>query len=153
MTHDVFISYAYNDYLDEQMQEREGNVLTRIMQALDEAGITYWLDRRELIGGVEYAREIAEHIRDSKVFVFVSSEASNASPWAAREIATATIYGKPIIPFRADNTPYSSSLILYIAALQYTSYLSNHNALQQLVSTVRTYVTKTKESIIENQNI
>lgn len=133
---DVFISYSQKDYKDAQGREIPGNVISKIQQALTDAGISYWIDREGLQGGDTFPQRIAQHINEAKVFVFVSSANSNQSPWTMNEIATASAYGKTIIPFRLDDTQYAASIMIFLAALQYVQYVGNGNAMTELVRAV-----------------
>lgn len=135
---DVFISYSQKDYKDAQGREIPGNMITQIQQALTNAGISYWIDREGLQGGDTFPQRIAQQIHEAKVFLFVSSANSNQSPWTMNEIATASAYEKPIIPFRLDDTQYAPSIMFYLAALQYVRHTDNPNSLMQLVDAIRT---------------
>lgn len=104
MTYDVFISYAYLDYKDARGREVDGNIISRLTRAFDEAAITYWIDRQGLSGGDRFSVVIAEQIKNAKVFLFVSTKLSNQSEWTHNEVALARQLGKKIIPFRADDT-------------------------------------------------
>ena len=106
---DVFISYSSKDYYDTLGKPLPNNIIDNITYALDEAGITYWIDRQGLSGGVIYPQEIANQIYNCKVFLFISTANSNQSAWTMNEIATANNYGKTIIPLRADNTEFAPS--------------------------------------------
>ena len=77
-------------------------------------------------------------IKNAKVFLFISSANSNASSWTMNEIATANSYGKTIIPVLADHTPYSPSIMIYIAGVHYIDYASNPSrALNDLVLAIK----------------
>ena len=136
--YDVFISYATKDYFDDRGNVIPGNVISKVQDSLSAAGITYWIDKKRLMGGVQFPTEIAKQIKNAKVFLYISSANSNASTWTMNEIATANTYGKTIIPFLADHTPYSSSIMIYIAGIHYIDYASNPSrALKDLVSAIK----------------
>ena len=136
--YDVFISYATKDYFDAQGNVIPNNVVSMVQSALTNAGITYWIDKKRLMGGVQFPAEIAKQIKHAKVFLYISSANSNASNWTMNEIATANTYGKTIIPFLADHTPYSSSIMIYIAGIHYIDYASNPSrALNDLVLAIK----------------
>lgn len=132
--YDVFISYATRDYMYDDGRIIPGNVITQIQKTLRDNGISYWIDKEGLLCGDEFPVTIAEQIRNAKVFLFVSSQNANQSDWTLNEIATARNYGKRIIPFRYDNTPYDTSIMIYVAGLQYVSFQDNpEKAMSDLV--------------------
>ena len=79
MKYDVFISYSRKDT----------EVANKICQAFDEAGISYFIDRRGIVGGMEFPDVLAEAIRESKVFLFLASNNSYASKFTQSEIVYA----------------------------------------------------------------
>lgn len=146
MAYDVFISYSRRDYTDESNQVIPGNIITQIKQLLDANGITYWFDEDGIFSGDAFAPEIARNIKSSKIFLFVSSEHSNASEWTSNEIATAHTYKKKIIPFKYDDSIYNDSVIMYISRLDYIDYPANPiKALDRLLSSIKDYLNKLAE--------
>ena len=136
--YDVFISYATRDYMYDDGRIIPGNVITQIQKTLRDNGISYWIDKEGLLCGDEFPVTIAEQIRNAKVFLFVSSQNANQSDWTLNEIATARNYGKRIIPFRYDNTPYDTSIMIYVAGLQYVSFQDNPDkAMSDMVTAIR----------------
>lgn len=146
MAYDVFISYSRRDYTDESNQVIPGNIITQIKQLLDANGITYWFDEDGIFSGDAFAPEIARNIKSSKIFLFISSEHSNASEWTSNEIATAHTYKKKIIPFKYDDSIYNDSVIMYISRLDYIDYPANPiKALDRLLSSIKDYLNKLAE--------
>ena len=115
----VFISYARKDYVDDHNRIIPNNIVSRVQDALRDAGISYWIDEEGLQAGDTFPVKIAQQIEHCQVFLFISTENSNQSPWVVNEIATARHYHKPIIPLRYDITSYHPGLMIYIASLQY----------------------------------
>ena len=141
MEYDVFISYSHKDYIDENKQIIPGNIISKIKEVLEASNISYWFDENGLYSGDEFAPIIARNIKASKVFLFISSENSNASEWTSNEIATAHAYKKKIIPFRYDDSVYNDSVIIYVAKLNHIDYFSNPNkALTLLSSSIANYI-------------
>lgn len=141
--YDVFISYATRDYMYDDGRIIPGNVISQIQKTLRDNGISYWIDKDGLLCGDEFPVTIAEQIRNAKVFLFVSSQNANQSDWTLNEIATARNYGKRIIPFRYDNTPYDTSIMIYVAGLQYVSFHDNpEKAMSDMVSAIRRAIGK-----------
>ena len=152
MKFDVFISYSRRDYIDENGQIIPGNIVSQIKELLDTNGITYWFDEDGIFSGDAFASEIARNIKSSKIFLFISSEHSNASVWTSREIATANTHGKKIIPFKYDNSLYNDSVIMYISCLDYIDYPAYPNkALKRLLSSIKESLNRLDEE--EQQKI
>ncbi len=146
MEYDVFISYSRKDYVDENKQVIPGNVISRIKELFDANGISYWFDEDGVFSGDAFAPVIARNIKASKIFLFISSENSNASEWTSNEIATAHAYKKKIIPFRYDDSVYNDSVIIYIARLDYIEYQANKvKALPRLLASVQSYLNEERE--------
>ena len=135
----VFISYAKKDYIAPDGSAIPGNPVDRVIDALNQAGLTYWLDREQLVGGETYAERIARNIKECDVFLFLSSAAANASEWTRREIGTAVTQGKRIIPVRLDGSPYDDAVNLYLSSVQYVDWreLGEKEALRRIVEQVK----------------
>ena len=116
---DVFISYSRRDYVDEHKNVIPDNVVSRIKNALTTAGISYWFDEEGINHGDKFAKLIVRNIKMSRVFVFVSTENSNNSEWTGREIASAHMMKKHIIPVRIDDSTYNEDVMFYISILDY----------------------------------
>ena len=137
----VFISYSRFDYLDSNKQVIPGNAISKVMDAFNKAGITYWIDERGIYSGDEFVPLISKAIKACDVFLFISSAASNASDWTSNEIAAAYMYKKKIIPFRIDESTYNDSIIMFIAKLDYIDYNVNSDmAISRLVGSVLEYL-------------
>lgn len=149
MKYDVFISYSRKDYVDDNKTIIPGNIVSQIKEMFDNNKISYWFDEDGVYSGDTFAPAIARNIRDAKIFLFISSENSNASEWTSNEIATAYSYKKKIIPFRYDNSPYNDSVIMYIARLDYIEHKANTGkSLSRLLSSVQAYL---KEEVEKEQ--
>lgn len=95
MKHDVFISYSRRDL----------EFILRLEKSLDEAGITYWSDRKDIEFGMAFAERITEVIREAaeheKIFLCVISH--NYSEWSSQEIKHAINCGcQYILPIYLD---------------------------------------------------
>jgi len=135
----VFISYAKKDYIAADGSAVQGNFVDKIIEAFRREGISYWLDREQLAGGDTYAARITRNIKECDVFLFLSTEAANASEWTMREISTAVQFGKRIIPVRLDNSQYDDAVSLYLSAVQYIDWmeLGQKTALERIVAQVK----------------
>jgi hypothetical protein len=146
MKYDVFISYSRKDYVDEQKNVIDGNIVSKIKDLLTANGYTYWLDEEGISAGDQFSGIITEAILNSEIFLFLSSKNSNASKWTIHEIAVAKMLGKKTIPFRVDNTLYDTSVMMYLATLDYIDYDKNQNkAFNALLVALNRHMTKLKE--------
>jgi hypothetical protein len=124
MNHDVFISYSRTD----------APVADDICKALDEAGISYWIDRGSISSGDAFHAMIVKAIRESKITIFVSSVNSNMSEYTIKEIVIAFKNKKHIIPFCLDENPYADKIEFYLCDLdQLQYYLYKEFAIRKLV--------------------
>lgn len=96
MEYDVFISYS----------RRDTAVADRICAAFDRAGITYFIDRQGIGGGMEFPRVLAEAILGCRKFLFLASAHSYVSKFTNSEITFA--FNKKerdsILPYRIDDS-------------------------------------------------
>ena len=144
---DVFISYSRRDYVDENKVVVPNNVISIIKDAFAKANISYWFDEDGIYSGDAWAEKLAARIDECSVFLFVSSENSNKSDWTSKEIATAHMFGKKIIPFRVDESVYNKSVIIYISNLDFIDYYTNQSlAIERLVDSVSKYIKEEKEN-------
>lgn len=138
--YDVFISYSRKDYVDDRGNVIPGNDVSKIMSALSEAGISYWFDKEGVIHGEDFGEKILKYIKQSKIFVYLSTSAANESEWTRKEIASAVMYKKKIIPVRIDESPYHDSVMFRIADLDYINYASNpKKSREELVESILRY--------------
>ena len=135
----VFISYAKKDYIAADGSVVPGSCVDAILTAFQREGISYWLDREQLAGGDTYAARISRNIKECDVFLFLSTEAANASEWTLREISAAVQMGKRILPVRLDASPYGDAVSLYLSSVQYVDWveLGQKAALERIVALVK----------------
>lgn len=79
MTYDVFISYSRKDTA----------IADRVCAAFDAAGISYFIDRQGIAGGMEFPQILADAIENSRLFLFLASENSYNSKYTKNEVAFA----------------------------------------------------------------
>lgn len=139
INYDVFISYSRKDYVDSKKQVLPNNVLSTIKELLKSHGISYWFDEDGIYSGQEFTSVITKAIRTSAVFLFISSENSNASLWTSNEIAIAKYLNKPIIPFCIDESPYNDSIMMLIASLDYIDGRDHKVAYTKLIRAIHHY--------------
>src|ERR1044071_7636611 len=76
MSNEVFISHSSKD--DEFVKE--------LRVALEDQGLTVWVDSRELVGGNKLAPEIEQAIGVARHVIVVLSPHTINSPWVRNEI-------------------------------------------------------------------
>ena len=69
--------------------------------------------------GDEFKRNIVTAIKESEVFLFFSSAASNASLWTVKEVNVAVMLQKSIIPIKLDSAMYDDSILFDLAGLDF----------------------------------
>ena len=79
MKYDVFISYSRKDLV----------VADKICDVLDKAGVSCFIDRQGIGGGMEFPKVIATAIKESELFLFLASENSYSSKFTTSEITFA----------------------------------------------------------------
>ena len=139
--YDVFISYSRKDYKDKNGNVISGNVVSKIKDALDEAGISFWFDENGIHHGDDFGEKIVVNIEDSEIFIFLSTLNSNSSKWTRKEISVAHELDKTIIPVRIDNSKYDRAVMFKISDLDYLDYEKNpEEGVKNLVKTVKHYL-------------
>lgn len=99
---DVFISYSRKDT----------PIADRVCQAFDKAGITYFIDRQGIGGGMEFPKVLAEAILDCKIFLYLGSANSYKSRFTSSEV-TYAFNKKPkeqILPYIIDGSSLPAEL-------------------------------------------
>ena len=102
MNYDVFISYSRKDTA----------IADKICAALDQQGISYFIDRKGIGGGMEFPAVIADAILNSKIMLFLGSENSYQSKFTNSEV-TFAFNEKPmgtIIPYIIDGSKLPPAL-------------------------------------------
>ena len=99
---DIFISYSRKDTA----------IADRICGAFDKAGITYFIDRQGIGGGMEFPKVLAEAILSCKIFLYLGSENSYKSRFTNSEV-TYAFNKKPkeqILPYIIDGSSLPTEL-------------------------------------------
>lgn len=111
----VFISYASAD------RER----VLHVVNVLQGAGITCWLDQHNIAGGTNWGGSIAAAIQGCAALVLMSSSASLSSRNVRQEIALAWQHDKPYLPLRLDMTSVPTDLAYWLATAQWIEVLDH----------------------------
>ncbi len=102
----VFISYASAD------RER----VLPLVDRLEQAGITTWIDREGIHGGANYAQVITEAIKGSTVLLVMCSAASLASRNVRQELALGWRFEKPYLPLLLEQVTVSDEVAYWLEA-------------------------------------
>lgn len=149
--YDVFISYSRKDYTNNNGHVIEGNIISKIKDSLSKQNLSYWFDEEGIFSGEEFASIITQAIRNSKIFLFISSINSNKSKWTSNEIAVAVELRKIIIPFRLDNSPFNDSVMMRIASLDRIDCNDEQIAIKKLLRTIHHHLPNS--SVEKKKNI
>ena len=147
---DVFISYSRKDYVDDAGNVIPNNMLLKIIDNLKANGISYWFDKEGIYSGDEFASILTQAIRNSSVFLFVSSINSNSSKWTSNEISTALEFKKPVIPFRIDDSPYNDSVMMKIISFDYIECKDEEKAISKLLRAIKHHLPISIEILCDN---
>jgi len=109
--YDVFISYSRKDT----------SIADKIAKAFEDAGITFFIDRQGIGGGMEFPAVLAKAIRESKVFLFLASENSYESKFTQSEIVYAfnKKNKRDIIPYIIDGSSLPEELEFTFSAINW----------------------------------
>lgn len=110
MTHDVFISFSFQD---QEQAEEIVNILS------SKYGISSWICTRDIDGGRRYKSLIPEAIDAAQVVVFIQSENSLSSKETPKEIGMAFDGDKTIIPFKIDKAQPQGDLRYDLYGVEY----------------------------------
>ena len=137
MTHQVFISYSFDDK----------EAADRICGALETESIACWMAPRDILPGVEWAEGIIEAIDAARILLLVLTESSNNSPQVVREVERAVGGRTPILTVRLENAPLTKSMSYFLGTHHWFDAvappLDDH--LPRLVDAVRHGLERTSE--------
>lgn len=144
--HDVFISYARKDFVDDQNNIIPGNEVSKILKRLQQEHINYWYDQDGIYSGNEFTQIIPKKIKSSRLFLYISSENSNSSKWASNEIGVAFNNNKFIIPIRIDKSKYNDQVEFFISGISFIEYYKgSEKGLNDMVFSIKKYLEKLED--------
>jgi formylglycine-generating enzyme required for sulfatase activity len=143
--HRVFISYS-DEKGDKTGSDRQ--IADMICSALESEHIRCWIDHRDIMPGEKWVNAMFNAVEQSKVMVLVFSTNANRSKWVEYEITYALDEKIRIIPFRVDNVSPQGALRVLKVRCQWIDAQQppQKEALNRLVTAVRTYLEKDKEN-------
>ena len=111
MKYDVFISYSRKDI----------KIADKICKALDNAGISYFIDRESIGGGKDFPKMLADKIINSTIFLLIASKNAYNAKYTPKEIYFA-IDEKPsetILPYIVDKSQFPPEYKLAFANIDW----------------------------------
>lgn len=109
--YDVFISYSRKDTA----------IANEICVALNKVGISYFIDKQGISGGLEFPDVLADAICNCKIFLFLASENSYNSKFTKSEIIFA--FNKKdscsLLPYIIDDSELPPALALTFASINW----------------------------------
>lgn len=142
MNHDVFISYSRKDT----------DMADRICAAFDKAGISYFIDRKGIAGGMEFPQVLADAIETSSLFLFLASENSYQSKFTNNEVLFA-FNEKPhnsLLPYIIDGSRMPASLRFTFASINVRN-INEHPIEPVLVDDVLRLLGREEEDSVHRQ--
>lgn len=104
----VFISHSQKDKA----------IADIICNSLEQIGIDCWIAPRDIPYGTDWAGEIADAIKASKIFLFILSHSSNASRQCPKEINIADNANIPMLCVAVDEVKMNSALEYHLSNKQ-----------------------------------
>ncbi len=140
---DIFLSYAHAD--------RE--VAQRLVDGLEECGISVWWDRR-LLPGQKVSDSISKELRRSSGVIALFSEASPANAWLADESALALELEKTLIPVLIHDVtlPLGLSHIQTASLIGWTGEVHDER-FQTLLAGIRSVLGRSNDSDRETRHL
>jgi hypothetical protein len=127
---DVFLSYASSDRA----------IAEAIRTHLEAAGISCWIDHRDIAAGsASWTESIIEALNSCRVLVVVVSAAANASPQVRREVERAVDKRLTIVPLRVEDVLPAGALEFLLASVQWldAAHAPLQTRLDELIDVVR----------------
>ncbi len=102
----IFVSYS----------RRDTDYVDRIVEHIEEAGYTVWIDREAGGHGTQrYAAPIVRAIKSARVVALMCSHNAFASDHVVREVYVAGDFRKPFLAFRLDEAQFPDELIYFLS--------------------------------------
>jgi hypothetical protein len=108
----VFISYSRKNI----------ECAAALVTGLLAKGHEVWWDKKDIRGGANYFKKIAEGIKNARIFIPLLSPDSVGSVWVAREVYFACKKQKDIVPVIVEYTDLPDDLELALGGLHYVTY-------------------------------
>lgn len=141
-SHDIFISYSRKD----------SEKVLSVVKTLQERGFAMWIDKDGIESGDAFKSVIVRAIKNSDIFLFFSSNSSNASPWTVKEVNTAVHLKKPIIPVRLDGADYDDSILFDLGSIDFVDLSIEEKREAALNKLINTLLSKIPNVVVKQPN-
>lgn len=131
MKYDVFISYSRKDM----------EIADRICASFQRAGISYFMDRQGISGGVDFTEKLADAILNSRVILFLASRNSYESKFTNAEL-TFAFNEKPknsILPYIIDGSTMPLAMRFVFSSINWRD-MQNHPIDTVLIRDIKTLI-------------
>ena len=130
----TFISYSTKDF----------ETVKKIVSALEQNGVKCFYAPRDIEPGTDYATEIVKAIKNLDCVTLIFSNASNTSMYVLREINSAILNNKTVIPFKIDDAMPSESMEFYLGATHWlTAYPTvSDDTIEKLIEAISKTIPK-----------
>ncbi len=120
----VFISYRSLEFVEADW----------VRKRLEENGIRCWMAPDSIRGGMDYAEEINEAIKNCDVLVLILSKSAQQSIQIPRELTLAIDHLKPILPFQIENCDLIGGFEYRLANIQrYFAYRDRKDETEKMI--------------------
>ena len=145
MAHDIFISYSSKDE----------NIVRAISNALESEKIRCWYASRDIDVGSNWASSIVDAIKESKAFLLVFTDDSNASGQVMNEVHLALDNGLTVIPFKLTKSAPKDGMAYFLANVHWLDAVDTpeEEAVQKLVSRVKRTLPSLGSTECDNSHI
>ena len=121
----IFISYS----------RKNMEAARAVRSVLQANGLSVWMDENSIVVGTDYADRIPAAIEACTAFVLVLSQESMMSAWVRKELDTALLMEKPILPIHIDKSNISRAYTFMLSGIQFVEASGNSaDAYKRLVS-------------------
>ncbi|MBM3459524.1 MAG: TIR domain-containing protein, partial [Armatimonadetes bacterium] len=110
---EVFISFS----------SRDRPAALRIVDLLEAAGVSVWLDQTRIVGGANYGSEIVRGVKNCRVLLLICSNASLRSRNVKQEIQLAWKYERPYLPLLLERTGFPEQVEYWLEGWQWVEVL------------------------------
>ncbi|MDQ6834003.1 MAG: toll/interleukin-1 receptor domain-containing protein, partial [Chloroflexota bacterium] len=114
----VFVSYASAD---------RARVMP-VVAALEQAGVSVWLDQQGIAGGENYGTVIADAVKGSAALLLMASAASLTSRNVKQEIALGWRFERPYLPLLLEAVAIPDDVKYWLTAAQWVEVLDTPEA-------------------------
>ncbi|EFL51749.1 hypothetical protein DesfrDRAFT_1604 [Solidesulfovibrio fructosivorans JJ]] len=111
----VFISYC----------RENTDIASILIECFEELRVPFWIDKRNIGGGLAWADEISSALKYCEVMVLLYSSESNKSTYVRNEVTIALEKDKTIIPIRIEDISISENWEVLLKHCQFADAFKN----------------------------